>query len=288
MLCWRAMVLLLGQGSKRMEFVSKDLVTQEEDLDTEDIFSVDVSGFEGPLHLLLDLARRQKVDLLHVSILDLATQYLGFIEDAREKRIDLAADYLLMAAWLAYLKSRLLLPKPKVEDAGEGSAEDDATRLAFRLKRLDAMRSAGEALMDGSLLGQDVFLRGAPEQPKVLKTTEYDTSLWHLMQAFGGIRQRKIKDAPHTIENQYVLPLENARDNLRGLSAKLTEWASLDDIRNQMTNVSEDVPPRSVTASVFSAALELTRDGDFDVRQDTHFGPLYLRGSAQQQEGIAP
>ena len=271
-----------------MELVSNDLVTLDEDVEANEIFSIDVNGYEGPLHLLLDLARKQKVDLLHVSILELATQYLKFIEAAQDNRIDLAADYLLMAAWLAFLKSRLLLPKVKKDGDEEASAEDDAVKLAFRLKRLDAMREAGSALMDSNVLGRDVFLRGMPEQPKVVKTTEYDTSLYHLMHAFGGIRQRKAKEAPHTIENQFVLPLENARDNLRSLSSKLTEWASLDDIRRQMVNVDPDVPPRSVTASVFSATLELTRDGDVDVRQDSHFGPLYLRNKVQQPEGIAP
>ena len=275
-----------------MEIVSKDLITPDEDIETEDIFSVDVEGYEGPLHLLLDMARRQKVDLLHVSIMDLATQYLAFIADAQDKRIDLAADYLLMAAWLAYLKSRLLLPKPEKQASNDGDSDDLAAKLAFRLKRLDAMREAGEALMDGSLYGRDVFPRGVPEQPTVLKTTEYDTSMWHLMQAFGGIRQRKVKIAPHTIENQYVLPLESARDTLRDLRGELSEWASLDDIRAKMASVDEDIPPKSVTASVFSAALELTRDGEVDVRQDAHFAPLYLRGlsqdARQQHEGSAP
>lgn len=271
-----------------MELVSNDLVKLDDDVEADEVFSIDVSGYEGPLHLLLDMARKQKVDLLHVSILELATQYLGFIEAAQDKRIDLAADYLLMAAWLAFLKSRLLLPKPKVDGNGEDDAEDDARKLAFRLKRLDAMREAGQALMDGNMLGRDVFLRGMPERPKVVKTTEYDTTLYHLMHAFGGIRQRKAKEAPHTIENQFVLPLENARDSLLSLSPKLKEWASLDDIRRQMTNVDPDVPAKSVTASVFSATLELTRDGDVDVRQDQHFGPLYLRSKAPQQEGITP
>lgn len=270
-----------------MEIVSAELLNQE-DVETEDMFSVDVDGFEGPLHLLLDLARKQKVDLLHVSILDLATQYLGFIENARDKRIDLAADYLLMAAWLAYLKSRLLLPKPEATNDNESDGDDLAARLAFRLRRLDAMREAGEALMDSAIIGRDVFPRGEPQRPTVLKTTEYDTTLWHLTQAFGAIRQRKVKEAPHSIERQYVLPLENARDCLRGLRGKLTEWASLDTIRASITDVDDDIPPHSVTASVFSAALELTRDGEVDVRQDTHFGPLYLRGKTQQQEGVAP
>lgn len=271
-----------------MELVANDLVTLDEDVEADEIFSIDVHGYEGPLHLLLDLARKQKVDLLHVSILELATQYLKFIQAVQDKRIDLAADYLLMAAWLAFLKSRLLLPKPKKDGDEDASAEDDAVKLAFRLKRLDAMREAGAALMDSDMLGRDVFLRGMPEQPKVVKTTEYNTTLYHLMQSFGGIRQRKAKVAPHTIENQFVLPLESARDNLRSLSPKLTEWASLDDIRRQMINIDPEVPTRSVTASVFSATLELTRDGDFDVRQDTHFGPLYLRGNAQPSEGITP
>ncbi|MEO0549354.1 MAG: ScpA family protein [Pseudomonadota bacterium] len=260
-----------------------ELLNQEE-IEPEDLFSVDVSGFEGPLHLLLDLARRQKVDLLHVSILELATQYLGFIEDARDKRIDLAAEYLLMAAWLAFLKSKLLLPRPEASKDGEPDGEEMATKLAFRLRRLDAMREAGEELMDGALLGRDVFTRGAPERPKVVKITEYDTTVWHLTQAFGNIRQRKAMEAPHTIENQYVLPLESARDGLRRLKLEMTEWSSLDQIRNRISDAEDAIPPRSVTASVFSAALELTRDGEVDVRQETHFGPLYLKGKSQSQE----
>ena len=257
-----------------------DLTVLDEDVSDADMFCVDVMGFEGPLHLLLDLARRQKVDLLYVSVLDLATQYLAFIEQAKARRIDLAADYLLMAAWLAYLKSRLLLPKPVTEDEGQNSAEDDAHRLAFRLKRLEAMRAASARLMQGNQVGRDVFLRGLPEAPKVVKTTEYDTSMWHLMQAFGSVRQRREREAPHAIENQYVLPLENARAGLLSLTDQLTQWASLDEIRAQIMPTDGEVPERSVLASVFSATLELTRDGDVDVRQDRHFAPLYVRGKA--------
>lgn len=270
-----------------MELVSNALVTPEEDVEEKDFFSVDINGFEGPLHLLLDLARRQKVDLLHVSILDLATQYVKFIEDAREKRIDLAADYLLMAAWLAYLKSRLLLPKKQEQADGETDGDELAAKLAFRLKRLDAMRIAADNLMDGHLFGRDVFGRGAPEQPTVVKHTEYDTTLWHLTHALGAMRQRKVKEAPHTIEKQFVLPIETARNGLRNLKKLMTEWSSIRDIQNQILSADSDIPPRSATASVFSAALELTRDGEVDVRQDTHFGPLYLRGNAQQAEGVA-
>ena len=268
-----------------LELVSNDLIEQE-DVDAEDMFSVDIDGYEGPLHLLLDLARKQKVDLLKVSMLELATQYLGFIEDARKKRIDLAADYLLMAAWLAFMKSRLLLPKPEKAANDEVDGEAMAARLAFRLKRLDAMREAGDHLMELAQLGQDVFVRGAPEKPRVVKQTEYDTTLWHLMQAFGSIRQRREEEAPHKIEHQFVLPLEHARDSLKSLSKMIDDWASLDDLRARMKDIAGDVPPRSVTASVFSAALELARDGDVELRQDQHFSPLYLRGSKDERGGL--
>lgn len=257
-----------------------------DEIEKEDIFSVDVDGFEGPLHMLLDMARRQKVDLLHVSVTELANQYLEFIEKTKAQRIDLAAEYLLMASWLAFLKSKLLLPKQTEERGDEISGDDMVAQLAFRLRRLEAMREASETLMQGPLLGQDVFTRGAPEQPTVLTQTEYDTSLWHLVQAFGSIRQRRAKEAPHKIENQYVLPLERARDSLRGLRTQLQEWSSLDDIRAKLVVADADIPARSVTASVFSAALELTRDGEVDVRQSEHFAPLYLRGKSVSDETV--
>jgi len=259
----------------------RDLTSLEEDTPVEDYFLVDVEGYEGPLHLLLDLARRQKVDLLHVSVLELATQYLDFIQEAQTRRMDLAADYLLMAAWLAYLKSRLLLPDADKQAEGPDQAEQDAGRLAFRLKRLQAMRDAGQALLQGTLVGRDVFIRGAPQSATRIRTAEYDTSLWHLTQAFGALRQKKISEAPHEISRQFVLPLENARDELRHLSQKLTQWASLEDIRDRIVSAEDKaVPPRSVLASIFSAALELARDGDIDVRQDRHFAPLLVRGKA--------
>ena len=242
-----------------------------------DIFVVDTSVYEGPLHLLLELARRQKVDLLQISILTLAEQYLAFIQEAKSRRMDLAADYLLMASWLAYLKSRLMLPKPEKTSEDDDTPEDMAQKLAFRLKRLDAMRQAGKELMDGPILGERVFARGLPEKPRVVKHIEYDTTLWHLMQAFGAIRGRKQKAAPHRVEKQFVLPLESARVGLKTLGPKLVDWASLDDIRSQIGQMDPEIPTRSITASVFSAALELARDGDVELRQDVHFAPLYLR-----------
>lgn len=258
------------------------------EIDAADVFCVDTDGFEGPLHMLLDMARRQKVDLLHISILDLATQYLVFIEQAKATRIDLAADYLLMASWLAYLKSRLMLPKVETDEGDEASPQDMAQRLAFRLKRLDAMRAAGEELLDGPLLNTVVFLRGAPEQPKIIKHTEYDATIYHLTQAFGAIRDRKEKAAPHRVVKQFVLPLEAARKSLKSILGRLDDWESLDMIRRQVVVVEDELPTRSVTASVFSAALELARDGDVDVRQSEHFTPLYLRGiPASEGKGAA-
>ncbi len=264
-----------------METLSSDV----EDADLADIFTVDVDGYEGPLHLLLELARRQKVNLLHLPMLKLAEQYLAFIQDARNRRMDLAADYLLMASWLTYMKSRLLLPKAEAVHEDEPSGEEMAARLAFRLKRLDAMRQAVDELEAGPILNNVIFLRGLPEQPRVVRHTEWNARLYELTQAFGTIRDRREKEKPHVIEQQFVLPLELARTTLRALRAQLTQWASLDDIRNTMTDVDPDLPPRSVTASVFSAALELVRDGEVDVRQDAHFAPLYLRNAQSRPEG---
>ncbi len=270
------------------ETVSIDALSADvSEADAEDLFIVDTDGYEGPLHMLLDMARRQKVDLLHISILTLAKQYLAFIKSAKSRKVNLAADYLLMAAWLAYLKSRLLLPKDKKNKTGEVSADDMAKRLAFRLKRLDAMRKAGEALMNGPITGNVVFLRGMPEQPKVIKHTEYNTSLYHMTQAFGAIRQRKEEARPHIIEKQFVLPLETARESLRSLLPELEDWERLEDIRRQVTLSGVDLPERSVTASIFSATLELARDGDVDLRQAAHFTPIYLRNPAKQETGGA-
>lgn len=266
-----------------LETISIDALSAgAEDAEGVNVFNIEIGGYEGPLHLLLELARRQKVNLLKLSMLALAEQYLAFIEDAREKRIDIAADYLLMASWLAFMKSRLLLPKPEVLEEDEPTGEEMAARLAFRLKRLDAMRQAVRELEAGPIKGQVVFLRGETVQPKVIRHTEYSASLYDLSTALGAIRDRKEKERPHRIETQPVLPLELARTSLRSLSGKLDQWASLDDIRTAMTEISQDVPGRSVTASVFSAALELTRDGEVDLRQDMHFAPVYVRRVAMR------
>lgn len=255
----------------------EDLSGRAEEADGADIFTVGIDGYEGPLHLLLELARRQKVDLLTLSMLELAGQYLSFIDEARARRIDLAADYLLMASWLAWMKSRLLLPRPEPVQEDIPSGEEMAARLALRLQRLEAMRQAVRELEAGPVLGRRVFLRGETEQPKVVRHTEYRACLHELSGALAAIRERRDKERPHRIEVQLVMPIEQARSTLRGLGEALDHWASLDDIKSAMDEINPDVPDRSVRASVFSAALELTRDGEVDLRQERHFAPIYLR-----------
>jgi len=242
--------------------------------DARNAFLVDVDGFEGPLHLLLELARRQKVDLAHISILELANQYLAFVEDARDRRIDLAADYLLMAAWLAFLKSKLLLPRDKPADADGGEGDEMAGRLAFRLARLDAMRRAGKDLMDGRIDGRDVFRRGDPQTATVVRTPVWTTNLHDLMKAFGDVNSRKYRRRSHVIRRQPVLALDTARRQLKTELPEMTEWRSVMTFR---TENAEEAPQRSVTASIFSAALELARDRALELRQDAPFTDVYLR-----------
>lgn len=262
--------LVTGSGS---------LDSSDFDFDQADAFLVDVDGFEGPLHLLLGLARKQKVDLRKVSVLELAEQYLAFVTDAREKRIDLAADYLLMASWLAFLKSRLLLPKPEKQADDEVSVDDMASRLAFRLQRLEAMRDAGEALMNGDILNRDVFPRGLPERPVVVKRAQYNTRLIDLMAAFAKIQTRQSREKPHEVVKQYVLPLEEARKTIvRVLPTMGDRWASLNEVADTGGRSEEDhAPSKSRLASLFAASLDLTKAKRIDLRQDSYSEPVMVR-----------
>ena len=248
-----------------------------DDAAPDEQFCVDVTGYEGPLHLLLDLARRQKVDLIHVSILELAEQYLAFILEAKSKRIDLAADYLLMASWLAWLKSRLLLPK--AESAKEGEAVDGdvlARRLSFRLKRLEAMRDGMKQLQKGDVTGRDVFVRGEPQLATVIRKTRYNATLYDLMQAFGNIQSRRATPKRHVVQRQPVLALENARKSLKKLAPRLDDWSTIRSL-GRPEGEPDETPYRSIMASYLSAALELTRDHAMEVRQDRPMSDVYLR-----------
>jgi segregation and condensation protein A len=239
----------------------------------EDALIVDVGGFEGPLDLLLDLARHHKIDLARISILALADQYMAFIEKARSMRLEIAADYLVMAAWLTYLKSRLLIPVAPKE--GEATADDMAQRLAFRLQRLQAMRDAAEKLMALPQLDRDVFARGAPE-PLVIETQkEYADTLLDLLKAYAERRTRKMVRQNYTVKRQPVWSIKEARETLEKLLGSMDDWGSFDRWLERFLETPE--MRRSVRASSFTASLELAREGMIELRQDEAFKPIFLR-----------
>lgn len=236
------------------------------------LLRVDVEGFEGPLDLLLELSRRQKVDLAKISILALAEQYLEFIEEVRKLRIELAADYLVMAAWLAYLKSKLLLPEPEEEDGMSG--EEMAAQLAFRLKRLEAMRDAGKRIVNRNRLGRDFFARGIPEPIIIDKRKEYSATLYDLLTAYASQRQRQSVSTV-TIARREVWSLQDARDILTRLVGELKDWTALDTFL--LSYISDPKMRVSVLASSFAASLELVREGALVLRQEEAFSPLFLK-----------
>ena len=235
---------------------------------------VDVEGFEGPLDLLLSLARHQKVDLAKISILALADQYLTFIEQARALRLELAADYLVMAAWLAYLKSRLLLPETG-ETEGP-TAEDMAASLAYRLKRLEAFRAVAEELMARPQLDRDVFGRGAPEPIVDIKRPQWSATLYDLLSAYAAQRQKSAL-AHVRVAQRSVWSLADARNALERLVG-VADWTRLDMYLIQY--VVEPAQRTTALASSFAATLELVREGMVEVHQHAPFAPLYLRKRA--------
>lgn len=242
---------------------------------------VDVAGFEGPLDLLLHLARNQKVDLARISILALAEQYLAFIEKVRALRLELAADYLVMAAWLAFLKSKLLIPKQPGEEGESG--EELAAVLQFRLKRLEAMRDAAARLFNRNRLGRDVFARGMPEMVIVEKRNAYSASLYDLLTAYAQQRQRQAINNV-TIVRRAVWSLKDARDVLARLVGTIGDWTALDSFLIQYLATPEE--RRTAVASSFAATLEMVREGKLEVRQDQVFAPIYLRGRAQGVKAV--
>jgi segregation and condensation protein A len=233
---------------------------------------VDVEGFEGPLDLLLALARQQKVDLAKISILALANQYLAFIEEARKLRLELAADYLVMAAWLAYLKSRLLLPETSGPDGM--SAEDMATALAYRLRRLEAFRQVAEQLMVRPQLGRDVFDRGEPEPIAEIKHPQYSATLYDLLSAYAGQRQKSalghVRFAKRT-----VWSLAEARVALERLLGQAADWSRLDEYL--LAYMVDPALMPTVFASTFAASLEMVREGLAEMHQHAAFAPIYVR-----------
>ncbi|WP_159963579.1 segregation and condensation protein A [Profundibacterium mesophilum] len=238
---------------------------------------VDVGGFEGPLDLLLSLGRSQKLDLRQISVLELARQYLAFVERARALRIELAADYLVMAAWLAYLKSRLLLPPDPADE--EPSGAEMAAHLAFQLQRLEAMRTAAAQLMARDRLGRDVFARGAPETFSRKRKLRHTATLLDLMQGYARVRTRD-DFRPFVMDRSNVMSMEQALDRLRGLIAFEGDWTCLSAY---LPAEWEGDPQRrrSATASHFAASLELAKAGRLELRQAGTFAPIHIRRTSQ-------
>ncbi|MEP9360160.1 ScpA family protein [Sphingomonas sp. KR3-1] len=243
------------------------------DVETADRLKIDIDGWEGPLDLLLTLARTQKVDLRQISILQLVEQYLGFVNEARELKLELAADYLVMAAWLAYLKSALLLPRNPEETP---SPEELALRLQLRLERLNAMREAGARLMARDRTGRDNFFRGAPEGLRVLRKARWEAEIYDLISAYGRISART-RPVMHVVAHRDVMTLEAAIERVSKLIGARIDWSTLQSF------LPEDASgpyAKSALASSFVAALELAKQGRVELKQKSAFAPLYLKAIA--------
>lgn len=233
---------------------------------------LDLDGYEGPIDILLALARDQKVDLKKISILELADQYLSFINHARKLRLELAADYLVMAAWLAYLKSRLLLPEPPAD--GEPTGVELAAALAFQLQRLEAMQKAGQAMLNLPQLGRDTFLRGAPEPLKVVDIPVFELSLYELLKAYGTHPGRK-RDGMLQIQPLNLFSMDDALKRIGDIIGRTLDWTILQNFLPE--GLRQPLQRRAAVAATFAASLELARSGIINLRQDGLFGPIYMK-----------
>lgn len=236
---------------------------------------LDLDGFEGPLDVLLALAREQKVDLARLSILRLADQYLEFVQRVRQKHLDLAAEYLVMAAWLAYLKSRLLLPEPEPDQDGLPTAAEMAEVLAFRLRRLEAMQRAGTGLVTRPQLGRDIFARGAPDEVPVVTRSIFDVQLFDLLKAYADhIVRTSVRTL--TIEAPDLYSVEDALKRLENLLGRMPDWSVLSSYLPQFEG--DPLKMKSAVASTFIAALELAKQGRLQLRQDGGaYSPIYVK-----------
>ncbi|MCH7942009.1 MAG: segregation/condensation protein A [Proteobacteria bacterium] len=237
---------------------------------------VDLDGYEGPLDMLLALARQQKVDLARISILQLANQYVDYIERAHQLDLDIAADHLVMAAWLAYLKSRLLLPAPTGDEEPTGEAL--AAALSFQLRRLEAMRAAGEKVMALPRLGRDVFARGAPEGLRLVRNPVFEATLYELLVGYAGYKIRT-RAGRLNVEPSRIESMDQALQRLTGMLSKSVDWTRLAGFLPP--GLANDLIGRATVAATFAACLELTRLGRVRLRQAKPFAPLYLRSVAK-------
>lgn len=250
----------------------EDVISVKERLAAEALI-VDVDGFEGPLDVLLTLSRTQKVDLRKISVLALAKQYLAFVEHAKALRLELAADYLVMAAWLAFLKSRLLLPPDPTEEGPSG--EEMAAHLAFQLERLQAMRDAAARLMGRDRLGRDFFARGQTHEVTRTRKVKYTATLLDLMQGYARIRTRD-DFRPFVMDRDAVFSMEQALDRMRGLIGYAGQWTDISSYLPEGWEL-DPVRRRSATASTFAASLELVKEGQLEIRQSETFAPIQVR-----------
>ena len=251
--------------------------------DSEAALLLDIDGYEGPLHLLLELARKQKVDIARISILALAEQYIAFVKTAQDLRIELAADYLVMASWLAYLKSRLILPSDKPANETP-EAQEMAAMLAFRLERLDAMRRAIDGLLRLPVTGEAVHVRGNPEGLRSRTSPLFEAEMFDLLKAYGTSRSRSAFKH-HTLPKPKVLGMDEARARLQramnATGADLSQWTAMDSLMDR-TDLDPAVPQASVQASCLLAGLELAKEGAIELRQSAAFAPIYLRAQRER------
>lgn len=256
--------------------------------DDVDSLLINIDGYEGPIDVLLDMARTQKVDLREISILQLVRQYLAFIERAQELRLELAAEYLVMAAWLAYLKSRLLLPQEKAAQ-DQHTADQMAEALQFQLRRLESMREVGQKLLERPQLGINIFARGMPEGLKTKHRTAYEVSLYDLLKAYGAISRRKEYET-YELPEFNILSMEDAADRLTKMLGNLPRsgpysvWTTLNSFIPE--DITDPLLYRSSIASTFTAGLEMAKQGKLEIRQDGAFRPIYLRGSNKERHDV--
>ena len=265
----------MDKGDKEPEGFEEDRL---EDSESGGLLTLDLEGFEGPIHVLLELARNQKVDILQISMTQLAEQYLDFIRQAKELRLELAADYLVMAGWTAYLKSRLLLPSQK-EDEEEPSAVAMAAALRFQLQRLEAMQRLGKALLERPRLGTEIFARGAPEALKTVEHTTYEVSLFELLQGYSRHHAR-VKATSLQVQAFDLYSVEDALQRLTRFLGNLPDWQELSSFLPG--DLRDDLVVRSAIASTFAATLELAKSGKVELRQDGAFRPLFVRSRSEE------
>lgn len=261
-------------GRSASPVLSLDNVVPFDEMSAAERLMVTLNGFEGPLDLLLSLARTQKLDLAKISILDLVEQYLGFISEARALRLEIAADYLVMAAWLAFLKSKLLLPAQETNEEDGPSGQELALHLAFRLKRLEAMRDAVARLFGRKQFGQDFFARGMPEPVRTIKKSEWWANVYDLLKAYADQRRRTAV-VPVIMGGRTVWSIKEARERLEELVGITGHWAALDHYLAEW--LMDDKQRKTALASSFGATLELSREGFLEIRQECAFAPLYIR-----------